>query len=327
MTTTPLENAPEEEVGPLDSGLKFEDVKDHGADAGLEDPGVFDAGTPSSTYTLIRATQPNRTIVLDANAEWAATFTDGARTVTFAGPPRSFSEASTTATVHTRVWARLIFAPYDGSDPTTMLASLRKDTDPNDLLGTAAQYLAHAPAVFNSDGTQIAGDADYGPLQADGTRQEGSDFNDYLGVSWTYADGTVDAPETAQFRSLDCSGFVRMIFGFRHGMPLSLSPTGNGAALPRRAVQMDADAPGVWMTAPNLSMLAAGDLVFFDASTDDGTAIDHVGIYLGQDSEGHYRFVSSRKSANGPTLGDLKGSSILDGTGLYARTFRSARRL
>jgi cell wall-associated NlpC family hydrolase len=73
--------------------------------------------------------------------------------------------------------------------------------------------------------------------------------------------------------------------------------------------------------------LQAGDLVFFDADPLDGPAIDHVGMFLGQDEAGHWRFVSSRKSPNGPTMGDLHGASLLDGTGLYARSFRSARRL
>ena len=76
-----------------------------------------------------------------------------------------------------------------------------------------------------------------------------------------------------------------------------------------------------------LDRLHVGDLVFFDADPDDGPALDHVGMYLGRDSAGHRRFISSRKGANGPTMGDVKGASILDGTGLYARAFRSARRL
>jgi hypothetical protein len=50
-------------------------------------------------------------------------------------------------------------------------------------------------------------------------------------------------------------------------------------------------------------------------------------MYLGRDSREHYRFISSRKRANGPTMGDLGGKSILDGTNLYARTFRAVRRV
>jgi cell wall-associated NlpC family hydrolase len=73
--------------------------------------------------------------------------------------------------------------------------------------------------------------------------------------------------------------------------------------------------------------LQAGDLVFFDADPIDGPAIDHVGMFIGVDSVGNRRFISSRKGANGPTLGDVRGASVLDGPGLYAKSFRSARRL
>lgn len=62
-------------------------------------------------------------------------------------------------------------------------------------------------------------------------------------------------------------------------------------------------------------MLTAGDLVFFDASTDAGSGVDHVGIYLGVDSAGAPRFLSSHKSVDGPTLGDAGGRSVLTGTG------------
>jgi cell wall-associated NlpC family hydrolase len=77
----------------------------------------------------------------------------------------------------------------------------------------------------------------------------------------------------------------------------------------------------------DLSPLAVGDLLFFDRDTKDGRRLDHVGMYLGPDEGGHHRFISSRKTHNGPTLGDVGGRSILDGTGDYARSFRAARRL
>lgn len=67
--------------------------------------------------------------------------------------------------------------------------------------------------------------------------------------------------------------------------------------------------------------------MFFDANPDDGTLVDHVGMYLGPDSVGAPRFISTRKSVNGPTLGDVGGRSVLSGTGLYATTWRAARRL
>jgi cell wall-associated NlpC family hydrolase len=55
----------------------------------------------------------------------------------------------------------------------------------------------------------------------------------------------------------------------------------------------------------DFSRIGIGDLVFFDADSKDGSQIDHVGMYLGRDSEDHHRFISSRKRADGPTMGDL----------------------
>ncbi len=224
---------------------------------------------------------------------------------------------------------RLLPAPFAGTVDWAWLSARLTDTSP-DVLAVALQYIVGAPVQLDDTGVQFAGDASYGPLQADGTRAEGSDFNDYLGVVWTY-DGSADRPEADQFRSLDCSGFLRMVLGHRAGVPMTLSP--DGARLPRRAVQMLDSAPGV-VTVPNtgvrpsdLSTLAAGDLLFFDGSTDDGTLVDHVGLYLGKDSAGAHRFVSSRKKADGPTMGDVGGRSTITGTGLYATAFRAVRRV
>ena len=184
------------------------------------------------------------------------------------------------------------------------------------------------PPGSPGDGSVLADDADYGPMQPDGTRAEGSDFNDYLGKAWSYGP-TVDEPEADQAGALDCSGFVRMIFGHRFNIPLALGP--DGSRLPRRSTQMLSSAPGVVTirdtgTRPSsLAKLAPGDLVFFDGSSDDGTLVDHVGIYIGRDNSGAPRFISSRKTANGPTLGDVGGRSTLTGTGHYASTWRAAR--
>jgi len=212
---------------------------------------------------------------------------------------------------------------------TAWLKSALADTSP-DLLDVALQYVTGAPVVRAADGSVLSSDASYGPLQPDGTRQEGSDFNDYLGVPWAYG-ATTDAPEAEQFGSLDCSGFTRMVFGYRSHLPMSLDP--DGIRLPRRAYQMFDSAPGV-VTVPNsgsqalaTSALLPGDLVFFDTSTDDGSQIDHVGIFLGTDSAGAARFVSSRKTVDGPTLGDVGGRSTLTGTGYYATAWRAARRI
>lgn len=297
-------------------------------------PAALIAGKPGSGggsgFTYKKLTSPNRTVAKDSTGKVVATFTNGTRTVTLTGGSRTFWEATAADSVTHTTWVRLLPAPFSGSVNETWLRAALADTSP-DLLALAMQYIEGAPSIYSTTGLRIAGDADYGPMQDDGTRQEGSDFNDYLGIDWTYPT-SVDHPESGQMGSLDCSGFMRMIFGYRSGLPMSLDPDG-GASFPRRSFQMQESAPGLILTSTlsggtiNFAMLAPGDLVFFDASTDDGTQIDHVGMYLGRDTTGHYRFVSSRKSINGPTLGDYNGRSLLDGTGLYATSFRAARRL
>jgi cell wall-associated NlpC family hydrolase len=287
--------------------------------------------TTTSGYVMRRLSSPARTLVFASDGLWRATFTDGALTVNLHGARRTFTESTTTATVTSDVWVRLLGQPFSGTVDTSWLDAELADGSP-DVLALAMQYVTGAPAVYDDAGAKIGGDSDYGPLQADGTRAEGSDFNDYLGMAWTYPSGTVDQPEADQFGSLDCSGYVRMVFGYRADMPLSLSPD-DGRSIPRTSYQIAAAAPGI-VVLPNAgvpplsrSALQPGDLVFFDAATADGTRIDHVGIFLGRDSAGHDRFLSSRKTVNGPTLGDVGGRSILDGTGLYAVSFREARRL
>lgn len=284
--------------------------------------------TTSSGWMLSRAAAPARTLVKDSAGRLRATFTDGSRSVVLAGPTRTFAESTTSATVRTDAWVRLLDAPSTGAVDLAWLEARLADTSP-DLLAIAMQYTTGAPETTAPDGTHLAADASYGPVVG-GSRQEGSDWNDYYGVTATY-DGKADAPESAQLRAADCSGFVRLVFGHRGGMPMTLLP--DGVRLPRRAVQMATSAPGTVVVRDTgeqvtyFGSLLAGDLVLFDASTDDGTDVDHVGIYLGKDSAGKPRFVSSRKTVDGPTMGDVGGRSRLDGTGLYATSFRSVRRL
>jgi cell wall-associated NlpC family hydrolase len=123
---------------------------------------------------------------------------------------------------------------------------------------------------------------------------------------------------------MDCSGYVRMVYGYRSGMALCRAPRDDRAAIPRHAHEMASHAPGVKIPRDDA---APGDLVFFDADAGDGPQIDHVGIYMGRDTKGHRRFLSSRKRADGPTMGDTGGKSILDGDGLYAGAFCKVRRL
>lgn len=280
-------------------------------------------------WSTRRLANPERVEVYDSR-RLIATFTVGARTVTLQGPRRVFAEPSTTsATVTHNRWVRLLDQPFAGRVDMQWLRDKLADTSP-DVLAIGMQYVTGAPAVLDARGEVVAADAHFGPLQQDGSRAEGADFNDFYQRVATYG-SVVDRPEPEEAGSVDCSGFMRLVFGYRSGYPLVLTP--DLQALPRRAVQMAAEAPGV-MVVPNVggvpddfSRLLPGDLVFFDGSVDDGSAIDHVGLYLGRDSQGHERFVSSRKTVDGPTMGDVGGRSVLDGTGYYAVAWRAARRL
>jgi cell wall-associated NlpC family hydrolase len=277
--------------------------------------------------------------VRDTAGKWLATFTSGAYTVVLTGPRRRFAEG--TASVSHARWVRTCPRPFAGRVPRAWLerALAANQARVPDVLALGMQYVRGAPAIHEG-GLQIAGDARYGP-GPETSRQEGADFNDYLGVTWNYPDDPADAPEPHQFRCLDCSGYIRMVWGYRHHLPgagfedrlpLGLAPTPDRRSIPRRAFQIYDNAPGLLVlrrgeSTSDLSRLDVGDLVFFDADPDDGPQIDHVGMYLGRDKDGRRRFVSSRKQRNGPTLGDYHGASVLDGTGLYARAFCGVRRL
>jgi hypothetical protein len=280
------------------------------------------------TLRLTRASDPARTIVEDADGAWVATFTDGAATVALAGPERTFDEPTATHAVTTDAWVRLLPAPFDGEIDVAWFEAALLDDGP-DVFEIATEYLSGAPEVYDDQGVLIAGDADYGPLQADGSRPVGSDWHDFRGVDAVY-DGKVDPADPEEYQALDCSGYTRTIFGARLGMSLSLRPDG-GTSLPRRSFEQAAEAPGIVPIDDGTvdpDRLQAGDLVFFDSPADDDDRIDHVGVYLGVDDGGHHRFVHSRRSANGPTLGgDEHGPSILDGDGYFARGFVSTRRL
>ena len=290
---------------------------------------------------VVQRRKPARVEVPDAAGRWLATLTEGAYTATLAGPVRTFAEPAVAATVTHSTWVRTLPATFDGKvDATWLECALRANEHAiPDVLAIAMQYIERAPALV-AEGSIFAGMADYGPWR-DGAREEGADFNDYLGVTWTYP-GKVDKPEKRQWQCLDCSGFMRIVWGYRHHLPgagyadtvpLCLEPRADRSAIPRRAFQMYEAAPGVLVVpdsgaqVADFSSLGVGDLVFFDADESEGTQIDHLGMYLGLDAGKHHRFISSRKGANGPTFGDYKGKSILDGTGLYARSFRAIRRL
>ena len=299
------------------------------------------------TYTFEELTNPDR-IRVTTNGAWVATFTIGCYTVTLAGPSRTFSEtfqtgaATQTVTVSHSTWVRAAPGPVsmeiDKRWLSRALAANQAGTP--DALAIAMQYLDGAAPIFLGD-LQIAGSASYGPLLPNGKRDEGSDFNDYLGLPWLYPADVPDKAEATQHRCLDCSGYLRMVWGYRHHLPdagypdqipLSRRPHDN-TTLPRRSFEIYEGATGIILienvgTRPtNLAILDAGDLVFFDADDEDGSRLDHVGMYLGTDLSGAPRFISSRKTVNGPTFGDVGGPSTLTGTGKYARRFRAARRV
>jgi hypothetical protein len=297
-------------------------------------------------FTFEELADPAR-VAVSEQGHRVATFTLGCYTVPLRGPERTFRETFRRNGVDVAVevthstWVRAAPGPVDERiDERWLRLALAANQDGTpDSLAFAMQYVKGAPPVPERD-LQIAGDASYGPLGPDG-RREGSDFNDYLGLRWLYPTEPPDPPQAARLHCLDCSGYMRMIWGYRHHLPgggypdtvpLSRAPRGR-SALPRRAVQMYADAPGLILVhdsgvqVTDLTVLDVGDLVFFDAADDDGTAIDHVGMYFGVDASGRHRFISSRKTADGPTLADAGGKSVLDGDGLYAKAFRAVRRL
>ncbi|MEU6390863.1 NlpC/P60 family protein [Streptomyces sp. NPDC046939] len=300
----------------------------------------------AGTHTFERLSAPGRTVVRAGDGGTLATFTDGARTAVLTGPSRTFSEPRTTeATVTTDAWVRLLPRPWQrGTEKSAWFKSwFRKalgDSSP-DVFAVAFQYSsAGAPAKHNADGLRIAGTAHFGPRNAEvdnpldfAYHDEKSDFYDYLGTAWTFPDGTRVQPEKARYGCVDCSGFQRLVWGYRMGIPLHSTNT-RGVGLPRRAYAIAAYGPGRLVIphtgreqATDYGVLQPGDLVFFAIIKDRPDFIDHCGIYMGLDDQGRHRFYSSRSAANGPTLGDLSGRSLLDGTDFYARGFRAARRL
>lgn len=294
-------------------------------------------GTDEPTFTRLK--NPARTEVRDASGRVIAVFTDGARTVRLTGPERTFAEPRfTKATVTTDAWIRL--APKEwraGAEQDDWfkpwLDKALADRSP-DALAIMMDYIDGAKPRKDAEGLQYAGDASFGPLSdtdPDG-RAENSDFYDYLGVPWTFPDGKKEQPSKSHFRALDCSGFIRMVYGYRMNYPLRGTNT-KGVGLPRRAYAMAEFGPGTQLM-PNTGRAARaydrlqpGDLLFFNAGPIGGKHIEHSGIYLGVDDSGHHRFISSRSKADGPTMGDFGGDSLLDGAGYWSSKFRTARRI
>ncbi|WP_371481146.1 C40 family peptidase [Kitasatospora sp. NBC_00315] len=306
--------------------------------------------TPSTTaYRYERLAGPDRTVVRDGAGGVVATLTDGARTALLTGPSRTFAEpATTSAVLVSDAWVRLLpqnwkaGAEGEGWFRTWLQQSLGSQAD--DILAIATQYMNGAPEQKDAKGVRFRGDASFGPINPDGLlgqdyRLEQTDFVDYLGKPYTFADKVTKQPDRIRYGAFDCSGFVRMVYGYRGGYPL-LSKDVAGPGLPRTANGLARLAPGVAVlpltTLPgsdvtvrptSIDALQPGDLVFFEIDTRTGARLDHTGIYLGLDTDGHPRYISSREEADGPTFGDKGGTARLDDNGMYAKGLRSAKRL
>jgi cell wall-associated NlpC family hydrolase len=284
-------------------------------------------------------------VARDRHGTVIATFTDGARTAVLTGPSRTFAEPRTTdAQVVTKSWVRLLPKAWArGAEQSgwfmTWLRSRLGSRDP-DILATAFDYIAGAPARTTAAGVTYSGAARYTPGTAgdsgrarQGNRRMGSDFYDYLGVPWTFPDAVTRRPEKDRSRSVDSSGYVRLVYGYRSGFPLNSRDSSTGSGLQRTAdaiAHAQLGVPVIPLTdrrPASIQQLQPGDLVFFRTRELPGGRIGHMGIYLGLDTADHPRFISSRKTAGGPTMGDKGGTSRLDGDGYYAQGLRAARRL
>ncbi|MYU24642.1 C40 family peptidase [Streptomyces sp. SID8352] len=243
-----------------------------------------------------------------------------------------------TPTVTHNTWVRILATPFDGTWTPALADQIRAwavDTTP-DALAHAMAYITGALVVMDSrmgGGVQVAGQAMYGPNAADGTRREGADWHEYMGMPWTYPNGESKATSPEWRQCMDCSGYVRMVYGYHLGIPMVRDRDFDGINLPRRTRDIGPSGPGIVVAQaasapPPLANLRIGDVPLFDADSGDATSgqIDHNGIFIGIDQNGRYRFLNSRKTPNGPTMGDLGGTSILDGTGLYATSLRIIRR-
>ncbi len=304
--------------------------------------GQQDAEEVLEDHTFRRVSNPAGTEVVDKKSgDVVARLTDKARTAVFYGPKHTFAEPDTTdATVTTNAWVRVVPHQWkQGAEKDKWfpkwLAEYKGSTKPGALeIGT--QYFQGAPDKKDEDGVRFAGDADFGPMKDDGSglRAVGGDYNDFMGITVSHPDKKHDPPEKEDANALDCSGFLRIVLGYRMDYPLFGKNETKGDGLQRQVQGMVDRAPGVLLVKdtgkrPDLAKatknMLPGDIVFFQ--TDGEPGLDHSGFYMGKDSRGKHRFMSSRDTINGPTMGDVAGPSILDGNGLFANNFRAVRRL
>ncbi|MEU4035010.1 NlpC/P60 family protein [Streptomyces collinus] len=322
---------------------KDEDAKIPAVQAVTDRPDLENSGKATGKQTWERLNNPTRSVLRGENGDILATFTDGARTATLRGPSRTFTEpAATKSRVVTQDWVRLMpEAWHKGAEKEKWFKDWFKEyngSEADDIFAIAFQYVQGAPVKKDDEGVPYAGDAVFGPFKEDGVdRLEQNDFYDYLGIDYTFRNGTTMVARKERYRALDCSGFMRMVWGYRARFPLMATNT-DGDGLPRSADGMARSKVGVdvlklsgpspWYTRPqNIDVVQPGDLLFFKMDHRTGNHLDHVAMYLGVDTDGHRVFISSRKEVNGPTMGDKGGASRIDGNGFYAGLLRSAKRL
>ncbi|WP_327304798.1 NlpC/P60 family protein [Streptomyces sp. NBC_01298] len=313
----------------------------------VDAPVAGKGGAEDTAQKWERLKNPERSVLRDGKGGILATFTDGARTATLTGPSRTFTEPATTKTrVVTENWVRLMPETWrSGAEKEQWFQEWYKKyhgSEEDDLFAIAFQYGDQAPVKKDAEGVPYAGDASFGPINPNGSvgndyRLEESDFFDYLGIPYTFRNGTTMKPEAMRARSMDCSGFIRTVFGYRARFPLMATDTATGDGLPRTANGMARSKVGVNVIPlkgvgadgrpSSIDVLQPGDLLFFKLDGRTGERLDHTGMFLGTDTDGHQIFISSREEANGPTIGDKGGTSRLDGNGYYAATLRSAKRI
>jgi cell wall-associated NlpC family hydrolase len=319
---------------PTDAGAATGDVRAVDEFARLYEvrPADWRDGTP-----LVHG---SASVVLRGTSTPVAWLTGGARTVLFAnGPQRTWVEPGATR-------ARIVTNDRVGVAPRPWQTGLERtpafarwflaavDPTTEDVLGAAVQYLAGEPDR-HQDGVRIAGDAGFGYIHTDDER-DGADFYDYLGIEWTFPDtdnGPVE-PARRWRGKLDCSGFLRLVYGYRFGVQMYLQPVESTVdGLPRTAAQMATYTRSVVVAAgrtpsrapTDLTRIQPGDLVFF-ALHDDPALITHSGIYIGRDTRGGMRFISSRGTVDGPSFGDVRGDGVID-SGYFGARLRKAIRL
>ncbi|MDI1445757.1 hypothetical protein [Polyangium sp. 6x1] len=325
-----------------------------GVEVGGEEPEAQSAG-PCAKMAAFKFATSGDTVIASLDGAPVAWFTHGGYSVRMAGPSRTFGAASTSAaTVTTTTWVRTLSEPFDAEKTSEE---------------TLSAWLNAARGVNCDAGTEDVLAISYEYVEGgkeDARYALGADFHDFLGIDWDPIDAKNILPDLGLEGALDCSGYMRLVWGSRANfsfegkdasIPLSLKSV--AGHLPRTSEDMyrfgtgkivvpfrtqPAGAPA-FQGAPTLTELASiepGDLVFFDTECNyaiatallcgkSPTAISHVGMFVGRDSGGNYRFISSRSTANGPTVGNTGGWSIFnagaDGTGSYPQRFRGARRL